>query len=512
MVDKTTMKSYKVKRAPVPVLFDGMKAVPAWDIDSMVGWTPLSGQQESGIDLYFSRVPWLYRGVVDRADNVSSMPFAIVKNKADFDTSQDYQNKLGFLPDMEVLFDKLEQSLVMAGRAYLFLETNDYSVVKSVKYCAPSSIDEVYNDETGELTGFKRKYGKRGQSKDVPISNIVAVYDPNYCTENGPAKTSAALAALTAAGVLYNADRFIANYFDRGAIKASVLVMDGGSKDEAERLQSWWTDVVTGIKNAWSAFVLRAKQAMPVVIGEGLEGLQNNELTTERRQDIATALGVPESRMWSSAANYATRKEDEQSYYKSTIIPECKTIARAFNTQLFTKEHKLEGYKLVFRSETLELFQEDTKLQAEASKAFVDFLLACPTEAIAIETATMNGSELNDAMKLAIKEMFAKKEENRVTMAEQVSATPPAPEQEEEPTEDDEENEPQPDEREMKSVLSSWRRKAELWLKKTGSANCPFETTIIPIGLQGAIIGQLEEAKNNKDVAMIFTSVWRGYP
>jgi HK97 family phage portal protein len=417
----------------VPVLFDGLKAVPAWDVDSMTGWTPLGGQQEAkGADLFFSRVPWLYRGVVDRADNVSSMPFAILRGETDYDTSQDYQNRLEILPDLEVLLDKIEQSLTMAGRAYLFLETNNYGVVKSVKYCKPSSIEEVYDEDSGALIGYKRSYGKRGQKKDVKLTNIVAIYDPNYATEEGPPSTSAALAALTAAGVLYNADKFIAGYFDRGAIRASVLTIDGGSREEAERLQSWWNDVITGIKNAWSAIVLRAKQALPVVIGDGLESLQNNELTTERRQDIATALGIPESHMWSAAANYATSEMDEKRFYKATIIPECNTIARAFNTQLFTKEHKLEGFKLIFRTNTLEIFQTDDKAQAEAAMAFITFLTACPSEAVALETATMIGFELSDAMKAAISEMFTKKEEAAEQMAEQLQANPQEPEEDEE--------------------------------------------------------------------------------
>lgn len=496
----------------VQVLFDGKKSIPVWDVDSMVGWTAIGGSQPTGIDLYFSRVPWLYRGVVARADGVSSMPFAVVKGKRDFDTSQDYQNKLEFLPDPELLFDLIEQSLAMMGRAYVFLETNAYGVVKAAKFCSPSTVTEVRNEDTGVLEGYKRTYGKRGKVQEIKPRNMVAIYDPNYTVDDGPADVSAAKAALTAAGVLYNADRFIANYFERGAIKATILTVDGGNRDEAERLQTWWGDVVAGVKNAWSAIVLRMKGVVATVIGEGLESLQNNDMTTERRQDIATALGVPESKLWSSAANYATRVEDEKDWYNGTIIPECKTIARAFNTQLFTAEHKLEGYKLVFRHETLDVFQEDVNEQAQAAKSFVEFLKACNSEALAVATAAMIGFELSAEMKAAITAEFAEREKRAAEMQQQLAGNAPGQDQpgREDSQDDDEPEQPNP----MREEMRKWERKALNALKRGKSAAVNFESDLIPASLSGAIQGQLEAAQNPTDLHKIFNAViaWEGYP
>ena len=487
------------------MVYDGLsvKGISPWDLDSDKGWTPLNGPtKQVGIDLYFARVPWLYRGVMDRANNVASMPFAVMRGGTDFADNQVWdvqKTDLAFLSNPKRLFHQLEQSLAMTRRAYVFLETNASGYVKAIKYCNPYSITEKYNEDTGELMGYERTYGKRGLKMEVAPENILAIYGPDFLTETGPAQTSDAKAALTAAGVLFNADRFIANYFERGAIKATILTVDGG-RDEAERLQSWWGDVIQGVKNAWSAVVLRMKEVKATVIGEGLESLQNNELTTERRQDIATALGVPESHLWSAAANYATKAEDEKQYIKGTITPECELIAEAFNAQLFTKAHRLDGYAIEFRPETLEIFQADAAEQAQAASTFAELFEKFPTFDLWEQSLIMHGYELPDKLTAAAKKYYADKESRAEEMAQAMAEPPETGQTGQDDDEPEQDEPPQPNEQEVRSVLAAWKRKAELFYKKTGSALCPFETTIIPADQQAAIRAALARVENKDDI------------
>lgn len=471
------------------LLFDGTKALPAWG-DSDTGWTILSGGgQPESIDVYFRRVPWLYRGVVDRANNVANLPYRVIRAGQDYDNSATWTNALGFLPNPNLLLKRLEMSLAMTGRAYLFLETNSAGYIKSVKYCSPYSISEQYNQQTGELIGYKRTIGAVAKTIDVPKSNVVAIYDPDYMTEIGPGQSSAAMAALTASGVLYNADRFISDYFRRGAIKATILAVDGGNSAEAERLQSWWQDVVAGIKNAWTAFVVKAQQIKPTIIGEGLESLQNNEMTTERRQDISTALGVPESRMWSSAANYATRLEDEKAYFSGTIIPEAEAIAAAFNEQIFTKDHRLDGYRWEFLPETLDIFQADTAQQAAAAASLVDFIVKSPTKEICIEAARVVGVEMTNEFIAAIEAWFANKD-----TVPQTETT----ESEDEPG--DEDYSPQ----ETRAALANWKRKALHALARGKSADVDFVTALIPKRTQDMLHYELQGCTTDEQIKNIF--------
>ena len=168
------------------------------------------------------------------------------------------------------------------------------------------------------------------------------------------------------AGVLFNVDKFLSNFFERGAIKATILTTKGYNREEASKLKQWWQSFIQGNNNSWSTEVLNGDAIDTTVIGEGLESLSNLSLTTERRQNIAAAIGVPESRMWSSAANYATSQQDEKNYLNGTIVPECDLIAGVFNSKLFTAENKLAGYSIDYDYESLDAFQEDVAAQTQA--------------------------------------------------------------------------------------------------------------------------------------------------
>lgn len=485
-------------RQPV-TFFDGRKAISAWNLDSMEGWTSLDGDDRTTVDpIYYYRVPWLHRAVKDRANLVSTMPFSILKGETEVENSQDYQNKLGIMPDYKMMFAQLEMSLAMDGRAYLFLETNRGGYVKNLKYLVASTITEVYDKETGELLHYERRI--RGKVIIIQPINIAAFYDTEYTAEIGPGKGSDALAALSAAGVLFNSDTFIADYFKRGAIKATILNADTMNQQEADRLQNWWNDVVVGIKNAWSAVVLRAKTVTATVIGEGLESLENKSLTEERRQDISTAMGVPESRMWSSAANYATRVQDDKAYYEGTIIPECDTIQGVFNSQIFTAEHKLDGYKLHFDAEGLDVFQTDAAEQADAlnqlKAAGIPLLMAMD----------LLGFELDDEQRAELE----KKQAEGEAMAQQLIDNPPA---QEEPEDDDEQpTPPQATQGEMRSVLSAWKRKALHSFKRKEGAAVEFETTVLPDGLADYIRASLTTCADEASIKAVFDGIMLDQP
>ena len=469
-------------------IFDGVKAVPPWDFENDKGWTSLTGDVVlQSIDLYFQRVPWLFRSVRDRANNVSHMPWYFVTGEKDYDSLDGYQNKLGWLPKPRRLLHLVEQSICVVGRAYLFLETNNSGYIKGIKYCNPYSVREVIVD--GMVTGYKRREGT--QEKQYPTSNFVAVYDPDYLTEIGPGKTSAAGAALLAAGLLYNSTGFATQFFKRGAIKATVLTAEKASQPEAERLQSWWEDVVQGVKNAWSAIVLRSEAVKATTIGEGLESLQNEVLTKEQRQEIAAAMGVPESRMWSAAANYATREMDELAYFNGTIIPECDLIAEAFNEQAFTKEHHLDNIRMEARPDTLDIFQADNANQANAYQAYVNAGMKQSVAAQILGIELPEGMEYEDLDPEDEPQPETQPENEPVTLPEPAAA----PVTELSPTETT--ATPQ----EMRTILKAWKRKAEFALKESGNALCEFETHIIPLFMQEAIKASLSVAQTNEDIA-----------
>ena len=109
-----------------PVIFtDGRKSIlleqypdDAWDFYS-------NGPAAKDTD-NFKFIPTLYRGATLRGQAVSSMPFELYRGNSEdpVDTSADWQNTIGFIPNPFVLLQLVEMALTLTGRAYLFRVRN----------------------------------------------------------------------------------------------------------------------------------------------------------------------------------------------------------------------------------------------------------------------------------------------------------------------------------------------------------------------------------------------------
>ena len=410
----------------------------------------------------FRSVAWLARAVELRSNAVAAMPFRIAtKGGADYDISDGYQNKLGFLPNPRRLLYLTEAALCCAGMAYYWRERNRV-VTTGLRYIRWDTV-EPQIDGTAGLTGFIRKVN--GQRIPVPVEGITYFWLPDPYIELGPPLSSPVMAALAASGVLNNLDKFAAAYFARGAIKATLLTVTGNPPQaEKDRLKTWWGKFMTGNQNSFSSAVVNADAVTPVIVGEGLAELSNATLTAEKRQDIATALGVPQSVIFSESATGlgggGVAAQDDAHFYSKTIVPQCEFIAGVWNDQILGPL----GYRLEFLPETLDVFQEDENQRAAAFSAYV--AAGMPIEVV----GPMLGIELPagwDWDKLA-----KLKEERAAQMAEAMQSTGGQSNN----GEDDEDEDA--DQRDTKALadLRRWRTKSA----KRGKL-AQFESDWIPV-------------------------------
>src|SRR3990172_5016019 len=119
-------------------LWDGRKAVDIWG-DSNEGWTILGDDGKTNQGEYYKFIPTLYRAVQLRSYSVSTMPFVLYKGKKEYDSSTEWENKVGFLPNPATFLQLIESALVMFGRAYFFKERS-VAMIKALRYHLPSSI------------------------------------------------------------------------------------------------------------------------------------------------------------------------------------------------------------------------------------------------------------------------------------------------------------------------------------------------------------------------------------
>jgi HK97 family phage portal protein len=359
-------------------VFDGAtlksKDLSAWSADE---WQTVFGayfgsQEESPRSLY-SLVGWLYACVSLRAKRVSSMPWAILRGETQLLSDEDDPTAYPYLDNFGELLALTESALCLCGYAYWFKQRNLRNAPLALRWFAPDTIEPVYNSVVG-IAGFRRYLdGSSGVFASGPANILYTTEDivyfrlPNAFSELEPG-TPPAKAALADTSVLHHMAEFKSAYFARGAIKATVLTIEGNPVDaEVKKLEAWWKRFFAGVRQAWATAAVRAG-VTPVVVGEGLESLSNSELTTESRQSIATALGVPHSIVAADAANFATAQQDELNFLTNCIIPESKLIERTLNRQMFQPI----GLRFQFQPERLSAMQEDEEQRAQAYSLYVN--------------------------------------------------------------------------------------------------------------------------------------------
>ncbi len=453
----------------------------------------------------YSRVSWVYRSIDIKANNLRQVPFTIENLSGDeVDNSKDYQNAVGFLPHPRSLFALLEMAQTVFGMAYLYKQSNILgNKTFGVRYMLPTSIKpEWKKNESGQvvgLAGFKRI----GANDLLPVESVVYFWRADPFVEMGTPQSSPMQAALASAGVLLNIDKFASTYFERGAVKATLLAVSGNPNDtEKERIKSVWARVMKGIANAFGEMVINAAGLTPIVVGEGLEALSDKNLTQEKREAIASALGIPHSILFSGAANYSVSQQDEVNLYKQTIIPDCEFLEEVLNEQLFVPA----GYRLNFHPESMDIFQEDETARAAAMSQFMDALTKAGSLDMAQAMFDIFGYEISDAAMAFIKAHYKSKEERAAEMEAKLPPANSNPTVPAAPADNAVEEPPQ-----KRTDLDKWRIVAQKAFK-AGKPQRSFESDEIPMVLQGAIAGALESAKSLSEIDHIFDNPWMGYP
>lgn len=326
------------------------------------------GSTESSNDdsaTFARKVGVVYRCVQIRSDAMRRIPWRLLRGETvvyENDTTTTPRD-MPWLTTLGDMFALIESALCIESKAFLFLERNRVRMT-ALKWLAPSTMTPLW-DEMAGLVGFERTIN--GRKRTYKTDEVLYLWRPDSLHETQPAVSPVA-AALASAGVLYNLDKFSSSYFERGAIKATLLTVEGMiAPEEADRLKSWWKRIFSGIDKAWQTEVVRSKM-VPIQIGEGVAELNNAELTREKRADVATTMGVPQSLLFADAANYATSQQDELNFWNLTIVPDSRLIAMAFNRQVFEPM----GLRLEFRPQELDAYQEDENSRASSFKTYVD--------------------------------------------------------------------------------------------------------------------------------------------
>ena len=440
------------------VMFDGLKS---WSVENApeYAWTRNNLRADDasfGVSMAYRAVGAVFRGVQLRANAVARMPRYIYRGS---EVVPEDDPSLDFIGNLTDLLWRVEASLCLYAASYLWKARNTVRL-RELRWFATNTITPDVDPSAG-LRGFRRSVG------NIPYyqpNDLAYLWLPSVDDEVGPG-VAPAQAALISAGIKFNIDVFISSFFERGAVKPVLLYSpDLPSKEQKEEFETWAERMVMGIRNAFRLRVLRWK-VEKLDIADKLNETLPVELPGQVKEDIATALGIPYSLLFSDAANYATAQQDDKHFYDKTVTPDVELIGATLNRQVFEPL----GLELYFAPEELEMYQANESDRATSLSSLtltgvpVDVGMVqlgydlSPADAARIKLASLTGAGATyDNARAYILDRTEDDDLDEVTAvldlfapAEPLPTIPPAPdttesdiEQTEEP---DNEEQPQPD-------------------------------------------------------------------
>jgi len=423
-------------------------------------------------------VSTVYAALDMRAKALGALPFTVYSYRGDkvLDDSDEYKNKVGFMPLPYVTLSLAELSLATTGSAYFFKAINQAGITKKMRYWLASSVKPEFKGT--DVVRFLRK----ADGKEIPFKPEEVYYTwlPDDLVEDGPPSLYPLKAALTAANALQYITLFVRDYMQRGAVKAMILALDGNPPpQEKERIESWFNTFMRGARNmTWRAFNM--SKVTPTIIGEGVDALGDMTIRNEMKKDILEAFGIPASLF---ASDYSSREgnariEDERHFYNNVVVPDARLLQYNMNEQVL---HDMDMH-IEFEPERLDLFQRDESPKITNIQTLIDIVLKGATpEAL---TAAIEISGLT------------------VTEEQLAALTKPAPKPE--PVLPD----PVPDapaDDQLKMAMQKFQRKA---LRHVGKA-VEFVDAAIPSDTIAAIREKLPNCKSTDEVRAVFAGEMR---
>jgi HK97 family phage portal protein len=324
-------------------------------------------------EVAYSEVAWYGAALDHRANAFSNMPFDLMRIGSDkpIADESDYEEELSDNPELNIfrVLANLVTDLDMYGAAYSVYETNQFGMNGAWRRLHPSSIRPWHDTLTGELLYFERYIGGGRIKIKLNDPGFFWLWMPERDRENYPGK-GVGYRALRAATNINASDNFKGAFFKNGALNPTIVQIQGYATqppDEKERIKNVLQRLMSGIANAFKIIPMDGDVKVFSLM-QNLKDMAMIELTQQQREDISTATGVPQSMLFSNAANYATAQQDDFNFYDKTIVP---LAVRIMKPQLNERFFRPRGLRLEYQKSRLEVYQ---KLELENADKLVVLL------------------------------------------------------------------------------------------------------------------------------------------
>ena len=343
------------------LLQQGNASVKSIPLDRMVSEYMYGAGDLLPIQQAYYLVPWMRRGVDLISNKVSTYPFSVMlgdKEIANEQKPQDIPDGVNIFP----LMFEWARDLLLYGACYGLYEKKSKLSKGHWRRLHPAYIRPEYDEMTGQVQYFERRMANGRTERLEPNGWLVYVFEPPIEGEIGIGKGKGYTALQSATGMRH-VDMFSSNFFKKGAVNPFVVEIEGWEntpESEREKIKSGFNRFFTGVRNAFSAAFMDAKGMKLTQLIQPIKDLAMGELTTKQREDVSTALGVPQTLLFSNAANYATANNDTLMLYDLTIDP---FVSMIFDQLQWFFEGN--GYMVKGQLERVPVYQQVKRAEAD---------------------------------------------------------------------------------------------------------------------------------------------------
>lgn len=343
----------------------------------------------------------VYRCIDVRSAAISGLPFTLLKGDEVFIDSETAWEKPGYewVNNLTNLLYLTESSLLLSSEAFWLKDKSLMSKMLNLRWLGAPYVDPVYDSQRG-IIGFKRNLGNNGGTIDLANEQVVYFWIQNPLAELTP-DIPQVLAAIKSADVILNYEEFVSKFYERGAVKATILKVDRSTPPkERNRLREFWQDFMSGKKNAYNTEVISG-DVEAEIIGEGAGESEKTEILVSRRKDIATAMGVPYSLLFGdTSSSYTAGPTEEKNFLNYSVIPRARYIQSVLNTQLFNDF----GLQFRFNFSALPAFKEAGEVISKIFTTYTEALLPHSVAARIAGITLPEGISYDDLDKYAAEE------------------------------------------------------------------------------------------------------------
>jgi hypothetical protein len=360
---------------PKTIYFDGNKSVniPV-DFDSDFGWDVTGAMNKIKDPQLYAGVAAVFRAAHINADALASLPFALVDERGEeYDNSEAWENKVGFLPNPRELLRLWRLSLFATNQAYGYIDRTKRGgrTIQELRYIAPTTI-HIEAGADGIEKFIRRLPGQKDINWRPDDPRLFYALRRDFDTELLPSENTEFFACLNSAGIMFYADSFIRDFFARGGIKPALIMTKGVPRPEDQKRLERYIDRIYRGFTKFIGKVLNAESVEVKQIGAGADDLKDTALYKQAIENVAMATGIPLSLLLANSANKATAQQEYASWFRDSVVPWAEFVADSLNERIFERM----GLTVEFRPEAAEPGQEEEVRRAQAARTYYDILAA----------------------------------------------------------------------------------------------------------------------------------------